>query len=228
MVNVSEIMTTKLITVGPDTPLKDVVERMIGAEVSSLPVTDDSGKLLGLVTEADLIAKVAYTGVRHRALALVADVISGREHHWVAKAAGCVAADLMSANVVSCGPDDTATAAARRMLEQGVKHMPVLDGDRIVGMVSRRDVLAMFDRPDEAIACDVERALVHDPSIPDDHHVRSSVEAGIVTLSGDVRFGWDVPIVVSIVRHVPGVIDVVDHLHHREANPPGMPPRWMI
>src|ERR1019366_3740395 len=99
------------------------------------------------------------------------------------------------------------------MLEHEVKRIPVGEGGVLVGIVARHDILAMFDQPDDAIAAAVANALVHHPEIPDDHHV---------------RFGWDAPVVVAIVRGISGVIDVVSHLHRREPNPPSVPERWVL
>jgi CBS domain-containing protein len=225
---VRDIMTTRVVSVAPDTPYKDVVERLVRAEVSSLPVVDEHGTLVGIVTEADLISKEAYDGHRRRALALLADLLSAREHHWVTKAAGTVAADVMSRNVLVCRPDETVRSVAKRMLERGVKRMPVLDSGVLVGTVSRQDILAMFDRPDEAIAVDVEMVLRDTVKMPEDHHVKCAVDQGIVTLTGDVRYRWDEAIVVALVREVAGVIDVVSQLRHREPNPRASTTPWMF
>lgn len=225
---VSDIMTTELVTVSPDTPFKEVVERLVRSEVSALPVVDAAGQLVGLITEADLISKEAYGSRRRRALALLADVVSVRDHRWVTKAGGSAAFDVMTRSVVFCRPDEDARMVARRMLERGVKRMPVVDDQGLVGIVSRRDILKMFDRPDESIAADVRSVLADVLTMPEDHHVRFSVDHGVVTLTGDVRYGWDEPIVVSVVREVTGVLDVVSHLQHREPNPrvPSQPPRF--
>jgi len=216
---VREIMTTDVVAVAPDTPFKEVVERLLRADVSCLPVVDAGGKLVGLITEADLISKEAYGGRRHRALALLADLLSARDHHWVTKAAGSAAGDVMTRSVMVCQPDEDVRSVARRMLERGVKRMPVVDTGTLVGVVSRHDILGMFDRPDEAIAADVERVLSDPLRMPEDHHVRFAVERGAVTLTGDVLHPWDEAVVVSMVRGVPGVIDVVADLEHREPNP---------
>jgi CBS domain-containing protein len=225
-VKVGDVMTTDLVTVTADTPLKEVAERLVRSEVSSLPVLDDHHRLIGIVTEADLISKEAYGGHRRRALALLADVLSGREHRWVTKAAGSVAADVMTTVVVTCRPNDDVRSAARRILERGVKRLPVVEADKLVGIVSRQDILRMFDRPDDVIRVDVERVL-SGLNRPDDSHVRCSVQGGVVTLTGDVRYAWDKPIVVWMVREVEGVIDVISELHNREPNPRPSPRPWM-
>lgn len=134
----------------------------------------------------------------------------------------------MTKNVIVCSPEEDVRSVARRMLQCRVKRMPVVESGALAGTISRHDILAILDRPDEVITTDVERALASDPYRPDDHHVRFTVDDGIVTLTGDVRYGWDESIVISIVRSVPGVIDVISHLHHRERNPRPSTEAWML
>jgi CBS domain-containing protein len=213
---VSEIMTRKPITVKPNTPLKDLIERIVVADVGCLPVTDDEGNLLGLVTETDLLSKEAYAAVRHHRFAKLAVDISGRGK-WLVKSGGAVAADCMTKHLAICTSDEDVRGAARRMLEHGIKHLPVVEDFRLVGIVTARDILRMFDRSDEAIAEEVAAALVSD-RMPDEHHVWFSVSDGVVTLAGVVRGYRDDQLVVSVVQNVVGVIDVVNRLHHRERN----------
>lgn len=214
---VKDVMTTELVTAGPDMQFKDLLERMISADVSSVPILDDDGKLVGLVTETDLLSKEAYGSVRHPSLALLAEIMHGSKQDWVTKAQGSKAREIMSTNLVVCGPDEEIRAVARRMLVNAVRHVPVLESGTMVGIVSRHDLLSVFDRPDEAIAADVARTLAQDGNMPEDHHVRFGVEGGVVVLEGDVRYRWDQEVVVSIVREIPGVVEVIDHMQHREA-----------
>lgn len=223
---IRDIMTKQVITVTPDAPLKEVIEHMVHSEVSGVPVVDLSGRLRGIVTEADVIAKEAYGGRRPRALVLLVDALAGRDHHWVAKSAGLTAADVMSERPVTCEPGDEVTTVARRMLERGVKRMPVVEHGLLEGIVSRQDILAIFDRSDDAVADEVAQILATHPNLPDDRHVHFTVNDGVVTLSGDVHYEWDEPVVIAIVRSVPGVLDVVSHLHHRESNPRSTPSPW--
>jgi CBS domain-containing protein len=221
-------MTNDPVTVTPDTPFKMIVERMVRHEVSSLPVVDAHGSLVGLISEADLICKEAYGGTRRRAVALLADVLSARDRHWVSKASGSDAAAIMTRRPVVCRPQEDVRTVARRMVERGVKHMPVVQAGTVVGILSRHDVLKMFDRPDGEIVTEVQRVLTRDTDMPDDFHIRSSVHHGVVSLVGDVRYAWDVPIVVSKVRQVPGVIEVYCRLHHREPNPQPPAEPWIF
>jgi CBS domain-containing protein len=222
---VSEIMSRDVVSAAPETPFKSIVERLVESNVSGLPVIDESGKLVGIVTEADLASKEAY-GVRRRGvLSLLADVLAAPQ--WLTKAFGWAASDVMTKEVVVCGPDEDVRVAARRMLERRVKRMPVVQGGEVVGMVSRQDILRTLVRPDEAIDANVGTVLSSDPNRPDDAHVGHAVHDGVVTLTGDVRYAWDEPVVVSLVRNIEGVIDVISEVHNREPDPrPGSP--WMF
>lgn len=214
---VEEIMTKDIVSAEPGTPFKTIVERLVLSGVSGLPILDESGTLVGIVTEADLASKEAY-GVRgRRRLALLADVLAAPR--WMPKAFGRVASDIMTKEVVTCAPGEDVRIATRRMLERGVKRMPVVQSGSVVGMVSRQDILRTLIRPDEAIDASVGEVLRANPNRPDDAHVTHSVQDGIVTLGGDVRYAWDGPIVMSLVRNVDGVIDVISHMHSREPDP---------
>jgi CBS domain-containing protein len=223
-VKVRDIMTKDVVSVTSDTVFKEIVERLVRHDVGSLPVVDAQGTLVGLVSEADLICKEVYGDVRRRPLAALADVLSARDRRWATKASGSTAGTIMSTKLVVCEPDEDIRTVARRMVEGGVKHMPVVQAGKLVGVVSRHDVLKTFDRPDAEIAAAVREILSDDPNMPEDCRVSSSVDQGVVTLAGDVRYGWDMPIVVSKVRDIPGVIQVDCRLRHREANPHPQPP----
>lgn len=214
---IGEIMTPEVVSVSPRTPFKDIVDRLVHADVSGVPVIDDSGKLVGIVTEADLASKEAYGVRRRRTLSLLADALAAPK--WIHKAFGSVAADVMTKEVFVCSPDDDARIATRRMLEQGVKRMPVVQSGSVVGMVSRQDILRTLIRPDEEIGENIAEVLRAHPNRPDDAHVVHSVADGVVTLGGDVRYEWDIPIVIELVRDVGGVLDVISGIHNREPNP---------
>lgn len=216
---IADIMTSDVVSVRPDASFKEIVERLVRCDVSGLPVVDDEGHLVGIVTEADVTSKEAYGGHRRRALALLADLLSAREHRWATKAAGWEAADVMTEDVVTCSPDDEVRVVARRMLERGVKRFPVVRSGELVGMVSRQDILRMFARPDDTIQAEITRALATDLNRPDGCRVHCSAHDGVATLTGDVRYAWDIPVVISIARNVEGVIDVVSQVHNREQDP---------
>lgn len=224
---VREVMTHPVVTVAPGTPFKELIVTLVDTGVSGLPVVDDATRVVGIVTEADLIPKGASPG-RRRALGVVRDLVAGDPARWVRRARATTAADVMTTEVRVCAPGDDVRAVAREMAERHVKRMPVVDGGRLVGIVSRHDVLAVFDRPDDKVAAEVAHGLRSDPNRPDDAHVEAVVDDGVVTLRGDVRYPWDEAVVVSIARSVPGVLAVVSRLHAREHPPGSSRGRWIL
>jgi CBS domain-containing protein len=143
---VRDVMTTDVLTVGPEASFAELVDALLTRGVSGLPVVDESGRLLGIVTEADLVSKEAYGPGRRRALALVADYFRGRDPQWVRKSSGLRASELMTAEPDSVTPDDDVVEVARRMLERHHKRLPVLVDGRVVGIVSRHDLLQSLGR----------------------------------------------------------------------------------
>jgi CBS domain-containing protein len=139
---VRDIMTTAVVTVGPDAPFAEIVDRLLAHDISGVPVTEADGTLLGIVTEADLVSREAYGPERRRALGLVLDYLRDRDPSWVRKASGTTARELMTHTVTTAAPDEDLRATARHMLESGHKRLPVVADGRLVGIVSRRDLLA--------------------------------------------------------------------------------------
>jgi CBS domain-containing protein len=143
LVRVADVMTTDVVTVGPDATYGEIVDRLLAHDVSGLPVIDGDGTLVGIVTEADLVSREAYGPDRRRPLGLIVDYLRDRDPAWVRKSSATTAADLMTRVVTTASPDDEVRVTARRMLESGRKRLPVVASDGLlVGIVSRRDVLA--------------------------------------------------------------------------------------
>ena len=216
---VREVMTTDVITVTRDAPFKEVVGLLLANEVSGLPVIDAGGGVVGMVTEADVVAKGAYPGRRRRALAVLSDLVAGRDSHWARKAAGERAEELMNTPVLTASPDDDVRAAARAMGELRVKRLPVVEEGRLVGIVSRPDVLRAFYRSDAEIEADIRARLASPIQVPEDHAVRFRVRDGVVTLEGSVHHQSDVRVVEAMVQRVRGVVSVENRLAFREQDP---------
>ena len=218
MTKVRELMTHKVITVRRETPFKDVVEKLLRHDVSGLPVVDEHNRVLGIVTEADLVSKEAY-GTRRRPMQMLVDRLTG-DARWTHKAAGLTAESLMTPRPFTIGPDDEATFAARRMLEHGVKRLPVVDTDNwLLGMLSRHDLLKVFDRLDWVMAVDLRDRLSSARYAPADHEVTSTVDRGVVTLQGTVRYPSDLPVIEALARNVAGVVAVESNIVAREPEP---------
>jgi CBS domain-containing protein len=219
---VHDLMSTDLEVVRPDTSYKQVVERMLARNVSGLPVVDDQGVLVGIVTEADAIRKQAWGDGerhRHRALDFVDRLLSGKHPTSLQRVQGLTAGDIMSQPVVTASPDDDLRQAARTMLVHSVKRLPVVSEGHLVGLMSRADLMRYFDRPDAGIAADVDRTLASPLSAPEDHRINSAVRDGVVTLTGTVRYPSDARVATAVLWRIAGVVDVHDELVAREGEP---------
>jgi CBS domain-containing protein len=219
---VSEVMTSPVVTARPSTSLRELVDLMVRWHISGIPITDDQSRLVGIVTEADLISKPAFGGQRRRLSAVLGDVLHGRDSTWKRKANGLTAAEVMTRDVKTVFRDDSVQFAARRMIDHCVKRLPVVADEQVVGMVARPDILEAMHRTDAQLAHDVETALRDPLRYPEDADVRVSVVDGVVTLEGTTRFPVDVAFLSTIVWRFPGVMDVVNHVQATDPDP--LPP----
>src|SRR5512132_2114694 len=145
---VKDLMTSQVVTVGPATPFKEIVARLAEHRVSAMPVLDDAGLVLGVVSEADLLLKEEFPNPDQD----IPLFWTRRRRLERAKAAASTARDLMSVALVSISPDATVAEAARLMHKANVKRLPVIgEGGRLVGIISRSDLLKVFNRPDRSI-----------------------------------------------------------------------------
>jgi CBS domain-containing protein len=213
---VRDVMTTTVVTATLDTPFQTLVDLMMRHGVSGIPIVDAERRPIGIVTEADLVSKEAY-GARRRLL----DVAFRAENTWAAKARGLNAEEIMSTPVRTVRPDDQLRLAAARMVGTGVKRLPVVDDDgRLVGIVSRTDVLRALHRRDDELMFDVVRVLDDPLLAPEDHAVVASVHDGVVTLHGSVSTTSHVRLIEAMVREVPGVVDVASDIAVRQSGVP--------
>ena len=211
---IKDIMSTHVVTVREDTPFKEMAAMLGQTRVSAFPVTDKAGKVIGIVSEADMLIKEAdqaghpglFTGLRR-----------GREHE---KAAGVTAADVMTRAPVAIGPDESVERAAFLMYDHGVKRLPVVDGaGHLAGIVSRADVLSVYDRPDEEICRDVTQELRERGLLADPQHLEITVDNGAVTLSGRPESDQLGRQIAEAVQHVDGVVTVHDQLTYSAERP---------
>jgi CBS domain-containing protein len=215
---IRDVMTPIVVTAWPEMSFKETAELLVDSGVSGLPVVGPHGRLVGLVTEADLMSKEAFDHRRRRPLAVLMDHLTGVSR-WVDKAAGLTAGDIMTTDVVTASPREDVRVAARRMLERGVKRLPVVEEGRLVGIVSRYDLLKIFHRSDSDVAAEIAAKLSDPLYAPEDHKVTASVEAGVVTLEGRVRCEGEVPVLRGLAERVPGVVEVVDRMTFEEPSP---------
>ena len=211
-----EIMSSPVITVSPDTPFGDIVAIMLQHRISGLPVVDEGGRLVGIVTEADLLLKEeeprAQPGlIPWHGSSLRLERIRDRHR----KAEGTTAGVLMTENVVSMTEDATAHHLAHLMLARDVNRIPIVRDGRVVGIVTRADILKVFTRGDEALLKVVREALARDLWI-DPKALSVTCVNGAVTVSGELDRRSDRDLLIRWVKAIDGVVDVnADQLEFR-------------
>lgn len=200
---VSDVMTHTVVAVGRDAPFKQIVKLLHQWKVSALPVLEGEGRVVGLVSEAELLPKEEFHDSdpdRFTQLSRLPDL---------AKAGALTAGELMSTPVVTVHAEATVAQAARIMAQRKVKRLPVVDDKGLlVGVVSRVDLLKVFLRTDEELADEVRRQVV-EPLFPARRNVvRVEVAEGMVTVTGRIADTSLVPVAARAVRAVEGVVDV--------------------
>jgi CBS-domain-containing membrane protein len=205
---VKDIMTTRVIWVSENATFREMAAALREYRVSAFPVVDDDRKVIGVVSEADMLTKEALIDEP----GLVGGILHRRDQ---AKARGITAGDLMTTAVVAVRPEDTVEHAAKLMYDRGVKRLPVTDeSGHLVGIISRADVLSVFDRTDSVISREITHDVMQGEFVTDPAAFQVMVMDGIVTLSGHPEtseIGHDI---VRRVRHVPGVVAVRDRLDY--------------
>ena len=208
---VSDVMATSVVTVDRATPYKVITQLMEEHHISGMPVLKMGREVAGVVTEADLLAVQARTARRLRAPVRLRWGAHAKSHPAL------VAGELMTAPPITIGPNATVPAAARLMTSHHVRLLPVVDDDgKLLGVVSRRDLLAVFLRPDEDIVADVRRVL-DEILLAGPGEADVSVRDGVVILTGTLdpkagEHGDLIPVAVRLMWDVDGVVDVIDRL----------------
>ncbi|MEU5807869.1 CBS domain-containing protein [Streptomyces sp. NPDC047718] len=200
---VADVMTTRVVAVTPATGFRDIVAAMERWKVTALPVVEGEGRVVGVVSEADLLPKEEFH--EHRP-GLIEQM---RRLGDTAKAGSTRAEDLMTSPAVTIRPDATLPRAARLMAERRVKRLPVVDADGTLrGIVSRADLLKVFLRSDEDLTAEIRRDVV-ERVFPLSHEaVEVTVSHGIATLAGRVQDPALIPLAERLARAVEGVVDV--------------------
>src|SRR6266545_3072544 len=189
---VESVMTAKVVTAMPSTPFRELVDLLARNRISALPVVDQDAKLVGIVSEADLLVKEGYPHGGDGAGALEAL----RHRRRFGKAAVCCASEVMTRRVVTVPLGAEVAATARLMVRLGVKRLPVVDDQgRLTGIVTRGDLLKVFLRPDPAISWEVRH--------------------GVVRLSGRAERRSQVEDLVRKVQAVDGVVTVDARIESR-------------
>jgi len=220
---VGDVMQTPVVTVDRATPYKEIARLLAEHQISGMPVLKMGREVVGVVTEADLLAAEAKTARRLRSAARLRLWSRARPHPVLTAGA------LMTTPAITVGPHVTVHAAGRLMGARHVRLLPVVDEhDRLIGVVSRRDLLAVFLRPDEDIAADVHQVL-DEILLVEPEEADVAVRDGIVTLTGSLdpatgAHGDLIPVAVRLMWDVDGVVDIIDRLGEPVTRQQSAPP----
>jgi CBS-domain-containing membrane protein len=207
--NVADVMTIGAISVQEDTPFKEIVDLLETHEINAVPVVDTFERVVGVVSSADLVPKIEFAGDdEHLRLFENRHTRQAR-----GKADATAAGELMNAPAVTVTSTTSVVAAARIMETDGLKRLPVVDDiGRLIGMVTRRDLLKVFLRTDDEIHREIIAETLDGFVGVERSQLRVEVDDGVVTLLGEVERGSVVPALVRQIERIDGVVDVVSHL----------------
>jgi CBS domain-containing protein len=191
---VREVMSSPVVCVPPGMGVKEVADLLVRHAIGAVPVVED-GELVGIVSEADLVPLELAPDPR-------AHLIPPAEPPAHLPK---LAAEVMTRTVVALPEEADTAEAGRLMLERRIKSIPIVRGRRVVGIVARRDLLAVLARSDQDIARDLEGLLAAELGMPSPY--RATVRAGSVVLRGPSDPASR-RLAVLLAREVPGVVEV--------------------
>ena len=188
-------MTTDVVAVAPTTSVRDAARMMFRYRVSGLPVVDPDDHVLGIITEGDFLAMELERAEKGTAPETVEEV--------------------MSHSVLTVEPGLEVIEAARFMHTNDVKRVLVVEDDRMVGIISRFDIVAGFTRPDDLIEDEIREDLIRRVLFVDPETVSVVVHNGVVTLVGKIGTRTEVRLMEELTRRLDGVVDVDNRLEWR-------------
>ncbi|WP_410535214.1 CBS domain-containing protein [Streptomyces sp. KL2] len=211
--HVRDLMTGDVVSVREDTRYREILRALDRNRVSALPVVDAQDRVVGVVSEADLLRAEGNCEERPRALPRLPRLPRPPRAPDRTGTAG----ELMTAPAVTIGPDEPVARAARLIEDKGVKRLPVVDGEwRLLGIVSRRDLVRMHVRADADIRGDIVDGVLKHTLWVDPSQVDVDVDDGVVELRGRVDRRTTAAFAVRLAEQVPGVVRVVDRLAWEE------------
>jgi len=210
---VQDVMTTDVATTVPDAPLKEAAMELVRRRISGMPVVSSDLQVIGVVSEADILAKESGEPRGGGFLRWLVDP----GDPWIrARFDAVTVGEAMSTPAQTIAPDRPIAEAATIMLDEGVNRLPVVDpGGTLVGLVSRGDLVRAFARPDDEILEDIEEDVIRRAMWLDPKTLDVTVTNGVVTLAGEVATAADAEIVPTLARKVPGVVSVNSSLTYR-------------
>ena len=209
---VSDVMTKSVHVASPLAPFKLLVRLIEENRISAVPIVDQQGMPVGIVSESDLLLKE-----RRVELESSRDLLHvQKRRHERAKAAGMVASDLMTSPAMTVAASTSLSEAARFMQEKNVRRLVVVDPrGRIAGIVSRSDLLQVFLRTDDELREEITGELIPAVLLSADDVVGVEVSWNVATLTGEVDRKSDAEILARLTKELDGVVGVVNRLRYR-------------
>ena len=205
---VDDLMTKDVVAVTPATSLKEVARLLVERRIAGVPVCDDAGTVVGVVSEADILVKErGGEAARGRLLPWLAESdVDGTS----AKAGARTAGEAMSSPAVTIEAGRPVTDAARLMISRSVNRLPVVSEGRLVGIVARSDLVRAFTRSDEELRREIAEDVIPHQLWIDPSDLAIDVRDGEVVVAGTVETRTEAELVAAYVRRVPGVVSVDD------------------
>ncbi|MEA2057475.1 MAG: CBS domain-containing protein [Actinomycetota bacterium] len=194
---VVDLMTTDVITVSPETGIRDAARLMFRNRVSGLPVVSPAGTLIGIITEADFLRLEVE---RQEGGSDLGEDVGG----------------VMSSGVVTTDPDTSIYEAAKIMTFQDIKRLPVVDEEQhLLGIISRADIVSIFTRPDDIIEDEIREDLIRRVLFVDPDQLDVTVSNGVVTFVGDIGTRTEARLLEELTSRLDGVLRVESRLEWR-------------
>jgi CBS domain-containing protein len=218
-----DVMTRTVATVRPQAKVVDVASRMVADHISGMPVVDDSGRLVGIITEGDLLRRCETDTEKHHGSWLDLLLGPGRLANEYVQSHGRTVRDVMTETVVAVGEETPLADVVKLMEKRHVKRVPVMHGDALVGLVSRADLVRVLAQKLKELAANeapsddraIEQAIVaelNNAKWANAHNVSLSVAKGVVALEGVVFNEAIRPALIVAAENTPGVVSVLDHM----------------
>lgn len=203
---ISELMQRDVVTITPDASLKEAAALLVEHGISGLPVCLPDGRLAGVISEADILVKEQGFAV-DESPGLVGRILE-QAYGDGARLVAVTVGEAMSTPAVTIEPTEPVSAAAALMTRRRVNRLPVVEGGRLVGIVTRADLVRAFVRTDGQIESEICEDVLRDVLWISPDTLEIDVDSGVVTLRGRIQTNTTAEILTALIRRVPGVVAV--------------------
>jgi len=201
---VCDLMTSEVATVTPTMSLRDAAALLAAKGISGVPVLNTENEVVGVLSEADIVVKAGGEVARNRLLGWLLEPDLDLDDKIRAETVD----DAMTAPPVTISPKRPVHEAARLMVSENVNRLPVVDKGKLVGIVTRADIVRAFTRSDAELLDEIRQDILHRTFWLEPGRVTVNIVDGHVTLRGEVETEADRELLPNFVARVPGVISV--------------------